>query len=156
MHEPLSSHSLHHQSDSLSSSSFPTQSIMIIKLLPICYHPDHEPFSGSQAANCQTVDSEKPASKLIRAVLRVSEIDPTTWTQYSIHRCYCKSKGKEKMKWKMNWIQARLWISWKSEKATQSSSEREMIEWMRCKKIMVSTVRSRLYRPRGSCSGRMS
>lgn len=69
---------------------------MIIKLLPICYDPSHQPFSGSQAANCQTVDSEKPASKLIRAVLRVSEIDPTTWTQYSIHRCYCKSKGKEK------------------------------------------------------------
>ena len=67
---------------------------MIVSAVNICYDPLHQPFATEGAVKIQNLNSERPASKIIRAVLRDSDIDPEDAVNYSIHRCYCRFKIK--------------------------------------------------------------
>ena len=67
---------------------------MILSAVNICWDPSHQPFASEGAVKIQNLNSERPASKIIRAVLRDSDIDPEDAVNYSIHRCYCRFKIK--------------------------------------------------------------
>lgn len=68
--------------------------IMILSAVNICYDSTHQPFASEGAVKIQNLNSERPASKIIRAVLRDSDIDPEDAVNYSIHRCHCRFKIK--------------------------------------------------------------
>ena len=67
---------------------------MIFSAVNIWYDPSHQPFAAEGAVKIQNLNSERPALKIIRAVLRDSDIDPEDAVNYSSHRCYCKFKIK--------------------------------------------------------------
>ena len=67
---------------------------MILDAVYLCYDPSHRPFSSDGAVKIQNLQSDRPASKIIRAVIRDVGIDASSWEDYTLHRCYCKSKGK--------------------------------------------------------------
>ena len=67
---------------------------MLLSAVNICYDPSHQPFASEGAVKIQNLNSERSALKIIRAVLRDSDIDPEDALNYSIHRCYCKFKIK--------------------------------------------------------------
>ena len=67
---------------------------MILDTIHLCYDPSHHPFASDGAVKIQNLQSDRPASKIIRAVIRDVGIDASSWEDYSLHRCYCKSKGK--------------------------------------------------------------
>ena len=62
---------------------------MKLSAVNICYDPIHHPFASEGAVKIEDLDSERPASKIIRAVIRYNGIDATSWESYSLHRCYC-------------------------------------------------------------------
>lgn len=63
--------------------------VMILGFVQVCYNSIHQPFASEGAVKIQNLNSERPALKIIRAVLRDSDIDPDEAVQYSMHRCYC-------------------------------------------------------------------
>ena len=67
---------------------------MIIDAVHLCYDPSHLPFATEGAVKIEDLHSERPASKIIRAVIRYNGIDATSWESYSLHRCYCSSHTK--------------------------------------------------------------
>lgn len=67
---------------------------MILGFVQVCYNSIHQPFASQGAEKVQNLNSERPALKIIRAVLRDSDIDPEEAANYSIHRCYCNFKIK--------------------------------------------------------------
>lgn len=64
---------------------------MLYNSLPICYDASHEPFSDRGPLTTEKVESSKPISKVIRAVLRRLEIDVSEAVNHTIHRCCCNS-----------------------------------------------------------------
>ena len=78
----------------LSSLPFSTIFDMIFSAVNICYDPSHHPFAAEGAVKIQNLNSERSAYKIVRAVLRDSDIDPEDAVHYSIHRCYCNFKIK--------------------------------------------------------------
>lgn len=69
-------------------------SIMILAFVQVCYNSLHQPFANQGAVKIQNLNSERPALKIVRAVLRDSGIDAEDAVSYSIHRCYCRFKIK--------------------------------------------------------------
>lgn len=67
---------------------------MILSTVNVCYDLLHQPFAADGVTKVQNLNSERPALKIIRAVLRDSDIDPDDAANYTIHRCYCKFKIK--------------------------------------------------------------
>ena len=67
---------------------------MILSAVHICYDPSHQPFASEGAVKIADLDSERPASKIIRAVIRYNGIDVASWESYSLHRCYCNFHTK--------------------------------------------------------------
>lgn len=63
---------------------------MILSEVNICYDASHHPFAAEGAVKIQNLNSERPVLKIIRAVLRDSDVDPEDAVNYSIHRCYCR------------------------------------------------------------------
>lgn len=66
-------------------------SILMFKLqldrIKICYSSGHHPLKPYGPSTVEKVDLEKPANKLIRAVLRKRGLDPKHSFYDSIHRC---------------------------------------------------------------------
>ena len=62
---------------------------MMIKSLNICYNPTHQPFQANGSTRVENVESSRPASKVLRAVLRGSAVDPIDWQDYSFFKCQC-------------------------------------------------------------------
>lgn len=64
----------------------------------VCYDQSHHPFSSKGPTIVDQVDWSRPASKIIRAVLRSSihpEFIDEEATKHSLHKCHCASpKGR--------------------------------------------------------------
>lgn len=67
---------------------------MILGFVQLCYNSVRQPFANQGAVKIQNLNSERPALKIVRAVLRDSDVDPDDAVRYSLHRCYCKSEIK--------------------------------------------------------------
>jgi len=71
---------------------------MLIKTLHVCYNPSHFPIqvaSGQAPFKIEDVDPAKPCSKIVRAILRSSQLDVNEYQDHELHKCYCsKPIGK--------------------------------------------------------------
>lgn len=70
---------------------------MLIKSLKICYDSSHQPFQANGSTRVENIESSRRASKVLRAVLRGSGVDPSDSQDYNFFKCYCGNQEDKVM-----------------------------------------------------------
>lgn len=131
---------------------------MLLKVLHVCYDPSH---NGVQFGpiKIEDVDSSKPATKIVRAILRGGGLEPDDYLQHELHKCHCnKEKGKKSYVANPNHpsnTQSKLKQESLVDKLDLKSGDRIFIKPSKGESLIEGLVRMRRRRRNQGCQSRV-